>query len=267
VFAGSSRSSSVKHPALDCRPLILPGGFFLAWELVSHLELVPTVFLPLPEDVLRALVKSATDGTLLVNVSASCFRIFTGFVIAFVLAVPLGAAMGSSFKVRQYFESLNDFVRYIPVPAMVPLLILWLGVSDECQIAVIVFGTLPQILIMVVDSVTRTPSEYLAICDTLHLTALQRLSYVYVPYASPQIYDAARVSIGWAWSYLVVAEIIGADKGVGQSIIVAQRFLRTDQVLAGILVVAMLGLATDFSLRAFYPMLFPWTERVRHRKV
>jgi len=149
------------------------------------------------------------------------------------------------------------------VPATVPLLILWLGVSDRCQIAVIVFGTLPQLLVMVVDSINRIPSTYLEICATHRLDRWKTLWYAYVPYASPQIYDAARVTVGWAWSYLVVAEIIGANRGVGQAIIVAQRFVRTDQVMAGILVVAILGLITDFLFRGAYPILFPWAERTR----
>lgn len=221
------------------------------------------MFLPSPVAVVRALAHSIADGSLLVHASASCFRIFAGFLISFLVAVPLGAVMGSSTKHRQYVEPFNDFVRYIPVPAMVPLLILWLGVGNKCQIAVIVFGTLPQLLVMVVDSVTGIPRAYLDICTTLQLGTWKTLRNAYIPFASPQIYDAARVTIGWAWSYLVVAEIIGADRGLGQNIIVAQRFLRTDQVMAGILVVAVLGLGIDLILRATYPFLFPWAERSR----
>ena len=233
----------------------------MAWYFASRLQLISPIFLPSPADVIVAFVRTWSDGTLWSDIGVSAYRVLSGFGISLVIAMPLGLLMGVSDKCRQYVEPFNDLVRYVPVPAMVPLLILWLGLGNGTQIAVIVFGTLPQLLVLISDAATQMPKVYRELCAMLQLNSRQMVWHALLPYAAPQMFDAGRVSIGWAWSYLLVAEIVGANRGLGQHIIVAQRFLQTDQVIVGILVVALLGLSTDILLRSLYPALFPWSER------
>lgn len=245
------------------RPFVLFAAVIVAWIACYAAGSIPRVFLPSPFDVLGTLASSLRDGSLATDLKISAFRVFAGFAISFAVAVPLGIAIGTAARFREYVQPFNEFLRYIPVPAMLPLLILWLGIGNRTQIAVIVFGTLPQLLVLVADAVTGMPKTYKELCASIHLRRWQTLSHAVVPYASPQIYDAARITLGWAWSYLLVAEIIGANQGLGQRIILGQRFLHTEQVMAGILVVAMLGMTIDAILRSMYPALFPWAERSR----
>jgi NitT/TauT family transport system permease protein len=244
----------------NCAPFI---GFLAVWWIAAELEIAPRVFLPTPESVFQSLLAGFSDGTLLRDMLISCGRIFGGFLISLLLAIPIGIVSGLFAAPRAYIEPLNDFVRYIPVPAMVPLIILWLGLGNTSQIAVIIFGTLPQLLVLVADATSRLPNHFREISRSLHLSRVEILRHAIIPYASPQIYDGSRVAIGWAWSYLLVAEIVGATYGLGQAILVAQRFLQTARVVGVILIIAVLGLVIDIILRRLYPVLYPWVGDIR----
>ena len=179
----------------------LPFILLLAiWWLAAEWEAVPRIFLPTPESVFLSLLSGFSDGTLLRDTLISCARVFGGFLVSLALAVPVGILIALFAGPRTYIEPLNDFIRYVPVPAMVPLLILWFGLGDTSQIAVIVFGTLPQLLVLVADATSRLPNHFREICRSFHLNQLQALRHAIIPYASPQLYDGSRVAIGWAWS-------------------------------------------------------------------
>ena len=113
------------------------------WWIAAELEAVPRIFLPTPKSVFLSLLGGFSDGTLVRDILISCARVFGGFLISLALATPLGILIGLFATPRAYIEPLNDFIRYIPVPAMVPLLILWFGLGNTSQVTVIVFGTLP----------------------------------------------------------------------------------------------------------------------------
>jgi NitT/TauT family transport system permease protein len=254
----------VKLQLLRFLRIITPFMVILAiWWLAAQWEVVPRVFLPTPKAVFLSLLRGFSDGTLLNDIFVSCARVFGGFLISLALAAPLGILIGIFATPRTYIEPLNDFIRYIPVPAMVPLLILWFGLGNVSQIAVIVFGTLPQLLVLVADATSRLPDHFREICRSSHLSQLETVRHAIVPYASPQIYDGSRVAIGWAWSYLMVAEIVGATHGLGQAIVVAQRFLQTPRVVGVILLIALIGLTIDITLRRLYPVLYPWVSEIR----
>jgi NitT/TauT family transport system permease protein len=233
------------------------------WWLTSEYEAVPRVFLPTPKAVFLSLQSGIADGSMLRDALISSARVFGGFLISLLLAIPLGILIGLSVTLRAYIEPLNDFIRYVPVPAMVPLLILWFGIGNTSQVVVIVFGTLPQLIVLIADATSRLPNHFHEICRSFHLSWLQALRHAIVPYASPQIYDGSRVAVGWAWSYLLVAEIVGATYGLGQAIVVAQRFLQTPRVVAVILLIAFIGLTIDIILRRLYPILYPWVSEIR----
>lgn len=233
------------------------------WLAVVQVGQVPEVFLPSPASVLASMLSGLADGTLVVDTIVSCARVFGGFAVSLAIALPLGIAIGMHAPTRRSLEPLNDFIRYVPVPAMVPLIILWLGIGNASPIAVIVFGTLPQLIVLISDAISRMPQYVRELCRSLQLDGQQLLTHAVVPYASPQIYDGSRVAIGWSWSYLLVAEIVGATHGLGQAIITAQRFLQTPRVIAAILLVALVGLGIDFTMRQLYGRLFPWVSEIR----
>ncbi len=243
---------------------LLPFAIVLTvWFVAATWGSVPEVFLPSPQSVFQSLVAGLASGSLLLDLAVSTARIFAGFIISFLIALPLGVALALHGPTRRLLQPLNDFVRYVPVPAMVPLMILWLGLGNTSQIGVIVFGTLPQLIVLIADAASRLPTSTIELCQSLRLGRFETLVHAVLPYSSPQIYDGSRVAIGWAWSYLLVAEIVGATHGLGQSLITAQRFLEIPRVLAIILLIAVVGLVIDYVLRRLYPRLFPWMNEVR----
>lgn len=235
----------------------------LLWSLVTATGAIPEVFLPSPYSVFESLILGFVDGSLLKDMAVSSARVFGGFAVSLFIAIPLGLVAGLHDKTRRFVEPLNDFIRYVPVPAIVPLIILWFGLGNISQVAVIVFGTLPQLIVLIADAISRVPQYVGEVCKSLHLRPTEALWHAILPCSGPQVYDGSRVAIGWAWSYLLVAEIVGATYGLGQAIVVAQRFLQTPRVVAAILLVALIGLAIDFVMRQLYPIIFPWVSEIR----
>jgi len=231
------------------------------WAIISYGGLVKPYFLPSPGKVLVSGVRLFTQFELVKDIQASFYRVSLGFLAAAVLAVPLGILMGSFKVIEAFLEPINDFIRYMPVPAFIPLIILWTGVGDMSQISLIFIGTFFSLLIMIADAVANIPEEYIEISYTFGLSRFQILTRVVIPYAAPAIFDDLRVAVGWAWSYVVLAEIMGANVGLGHVIMESQRFLRTHDVIAGIIIIGLIGLSVDYIFKIMYKPLFPWTEK------
>jgi NitT/TauT family transport system permease protein len=169
--------------------------------------------------------------------------------------------VGSFRPFEAFIEPLNDFIRYTPLPAFIPLVILWFGIGNLNQITIIFLGVFWSLIVMVADAVASVPRELLETSYTLGTSKKNILLFVVVPHALPGIYDSLRVAIGWAWSSLILAEIVGANTGIGHVITESQRFLKTANVISGIILVGLLGLVLDYLFKAFYKPLFPWAEK------
>lgn len=238
---------------------IIPIAVLLLWGLVSYSGYIQPFFVPTPTAVLETLRAEMTTGNLWEHIAVSCFRATLGFLLAALLAYPVGAFMGISKIFANLMEPFNDLIRYMPVPAFIPLLILWFGVGLTTQISVIFIGTFFQLTIMVQDAFASVQREYLETGRSLSFSKTEMLRSVYMPASLPQVYDALRVTVGWAWSYLILAEIVGASRGLGFMIVEAQRFLRTPKVIAGIIIIGSIGLFTDLILRKLKRFVVPWT--------
>jgi len=234
-----------------------------AWYSVTSTGLIKEFFLPSPLSVGRSLIDLFAEHGFWKDCQASFYRITIGYLLAVCLAVPLGILMGSFHICEAFLEPLNNFVRYTPLPAFIPLIVLWCGIGDVNQITVIFLGVFFSLLVMVADSVSNMPKELLETAYTLGIKRKKVLLFVILPNSLPGIYDSLRVAIGWAWSSLIMAEVVGANTGIGHMIMESQRFLRTANVMAGILVVGLLGILLDYLFKAFYPLLFRWTEKSR----
>ena len=173
--------------------------------------------------------------------------------------MPLGLLIGINKHAEAAIEPFIDFIRYMPVAGFIPLCILWLGIGDAQKIAIIFIGTFFQLVPMVMNATSSIPAAYLDTSRTLGAPDLYILRRVIVPNALPDIYDALRVCIGIAWTYLVVAEIVAASTGIGHVIIEAQRYLKTSHIFVGIVTVGILGLFTDYLFKVMRSKLFPWT--------
>lgn len=246
--------------AAVCAPFALA---LLVWSILTYSGYVIPLFLPTPTSVLRAFVQLAASGELFKHIGVSVYRVMAGFLLASIVAVPLGILM-SSFKIVQaLIEPINDFVRYLPVAAFIPLAILWTGIGDLEKILIIFVGTFFQLVLMVMENARAVPNEYLEVAYTLGGFRWAAIRRVLVPAALPGIVDSLRVASGWAWSYLVVAEIVAGNKGLGFLITQNQRFIKTAEIIAGIIVIGFLGLLLDFSFRKLSRWLFPWVVQDR----
>lgn len=230
------------------------------WLTTSVLGLVDPMFLPSPNAVVGALTEQASNGELWGDIGVSVYRIFIGFLLATVMAVPIGTLMGVNARVEAALEPLMDFIRYMPVVAFVPLTIVWAGIDDGQKFLIIWMGTFFQQVLMVSDAVRRVPIGLVRLGETLGLGQVAMLVRIVVPAAMPRIWDALRITLGWAWTWLVVAELVAASSGMGYRITVAQRYFATDVIIAYVLVLGLLGLVLDQTMRWLGRRMFAYQE-------
>ena len=230
----------------------------LVWCGLSYGGLVRDYFLPTPDAVFRAGVAGVADGSLLVNTAVSVGEIMSGFILASLVAVPLGILMGSFKLVEAAAEPVTNFMRYLPVSALLPLLILWVGIDIEEKIAVIFIGTFFQQLILIADVSRGVSHDLLDVSYTLGAGRRTVVTRVLIPATMPGVMDTLRVTLGWAWTYLVVAELVAANKGLGYFILNSMRGLFTDQIFLGIMAIGLLGLLADQLFKALRDWLLPW---------
>jgi NitT/TauT family transport system permease protein len=165
-------------------------------------------------------------------------------------------------KIRAFFQPMTEFMRYLPVVALVPLTILYFGIGEGQKYAIIFLGTFFQLLLMVADSVSSVDKNLLHSAATLGAGKRQRYFRVLLPAALPSLMDDLRLTIGWAWTYLVVAEMVAADSGLGYVALKSQRFLDTDKIFAALLIIGLVGLVTDWLFRLVTRIVVPWHERL-----
>lgn len=232
------------------------------WCLLAFVVKVNPIYLPSPGAVIRAFVDLHAEGVLLPYTLISLYRILAGFLLAAVLAIPLGIISATSKKSEAFMMPFINFVRYLPVSALIPLMILYFGIGDFEKMAVIFVGTFFQLVLMVQDTVSAVPGEMLKAAYTLGVRGSAVYTRVLLPAAMPGIMDNLRICMGWAWTYLVVAELVAANSGLGFMILRSQRFLQTDRIFAGLIVIGCLGVLTDYLFKKLSQFLFPWYERL-----
>ncbi len=235
---------------------LLLGG----WWLAAALDLAKDIFLPTPADVWNRAVELVKDGTLWDDTRTSFVRITIGFLIATAMALPIGILIGTYRAAEAGIEPTIDFIRYMPAVAFVPLSIVWVGVDETQKWLIIWIGTFFQQVLLVMDNVKRVPREYVDIGYTLGMKDRTVLRRVILPASAPAIWDTLRITLGWAWTWLVVAELVAAADGLGHRIVVAQRFFQTDTIFLGILIIGLLGLIMDQLMKFSGRRLFRWAE-------
>ena len=230
----------------------------LGWALLSAYSGVSPVFLPGPSTVMTRIGTWAMEDDLMGDAFISTLRVVSGWALSALLAVPLGLLIGSWRAVQALLEPLTDFIRYMPAVAFIPLVMLWVGIDEGAKVAIIFIGTFFQMVLMVAEDVRRVPMAQIEAAQTMGATRREVLEKVILPSAKPALLDTFRVTMGWAWTYLVVAELVAANSGLGFAILKAQRFLQTDKIFAGILLIGFIGLAIDQLFRLLHRKAFPW---------
>jgi NitT/TauT family transport system permease protein len=191
------------------------------------------------------MVELANSGDLWADTRVSVMRILIGFAIASAMAIPIGVLIGAYRFWEAAIEPLVDFIRYMPVVAFVPLTILWAGTDNTQKFLIIWIGTFFQQVLLIMDNTKRVPLDFVDIGRTLGMKDRSILRRIVIPAAAPGIWDSMRISLGWAWTWLVVAELVAATSGLGYRITTAQRFFQTDTIIGYILLLGFLGLVTD----------------------
>ena len=187
-------------------------------------------------------------------------RVVGGFLMASVIAVPLGVLMGAYKPIEAFFEPFVSFARYLPASAFIPLLILWAGIGEAQKLALIFIGSFFQLVLMIAVAVGNTRRDLVEAAYTLGSTDASIVRRVLIRGAAPEIAEVLRMVLGWAWTYVIVAELIGASAGIGHMITDSQALLATDQIIFGIIVIGVIGLVTDFAFKALNRKLFPWAR-------
>lgn len=241
--------------------LIVP---LLLWTVTSYLQLVPPIFLPTPAAVINAGFTMFAEDNLNVDVLVSSGRVLAGFIVAAIVGVPIGLAMGTFYSLDSLFAPIVGTVRYMPVTAFVPLIVIWVGLGEASKVLIIMLGVVLYNAIMVADAVKFIPNEMINVAYTLGATRRDVVFKVIIPAAFPSVLDTLRVNISGAWNFLVIAELLAAQNGLGFKIIQAQRFLQTEKVLFCIALIGVIGLVIDYGLKWISQMLTPWADQIRH---
>jgi NitT/TauT family transport system permease protein len=233
--------------------------FVLAWSIATFGGYVSPIFLASP-------LRMVEEGWLLMtrynfsyDIGMTVWRVCGGFVLAAIVAVPLGIAMGAWKAVEAFFEPFVSFARYLPASAFIPLLILWAGIGETQKLLVIFIGSVFQIILMVAVSVGQTRRDLVEAAYTLGASDAGIVRRVLIPASAPQIAEILRLVLGWAWTYVIVAELIGSSSGIGHMIVDSQALLNTGQIIYGIIVIGLIGLVSDFLFKEANRRLFPWS--------
>lgn len=223
------------------------------------------VFLPAPHEVARAFYTAFTTpparkGDLWLHESLlqSCHVIFWGFVYSALFGLPLGILCGTFSIFSRLSEPFVDFVRYMPAPVFGALAVAVLGLGQEPKITIIFIGTFFQMVLIVANTTRSVDGALLQAAQTLGANRFQLVKNVVIPAALPALYRDMRILLGWAWTYLVVAELIGEKSGISAFLYQEQRYRHFDNVYAGIVMIGIIGLVTDQLLSFVGRFLFPW---------
>jgi NitT/TauT family transport system permease protein len=233
--------------------------FVAAWSFATFGGFVQRTFLADPWTMVQEGWSLFTRYGFVKDIGITVWRVVGGFVIATVFAVPLGIAMGAYKPVEAFFEPFVSFARYLPASAFIPLLILWAGIGELQKLLVIFIGSFFQIVLMVAVTVGVTRRDLVEAAYTLGANARGIVRRVLLPNAAPAIAESLRLVLGWAWTYVIVAELIGASSGIGHMITDSQALLNTGQIIFGIIVIGVIGLISDFAFKRANQRLFPWS--------
>ncbi|WP_280153586.1 ABC transporter permease [Piscinibacter sp. XHJ-5] len=232
--------------------------FFALWAAATLGGFVSRTFLADPITMVQSGWTLLTEQGFAKDIGMTVWRVVGGFVLAALLAVPLGVAMGAYKPVEAFFEPFVSFARYLPASAFIPLLILWAGIGEAQKLAVIFIGSFFQLVLMIAITVGQTRRDLVEAAYTLGARDWGIVRRVLIPAAAPQIAETLRLVLGWAWTYVIVAELIGASNGIGHMITDSQALLATDQIIFGIITIGVIGLVSDLVFKRANQALFRW---------
>jgi len=230
------------------------------------------IYLPAPHQVARALYTAFTTAPeqrdmpwLHQSIWHSIQVIFWGFVLSSIVGVPLGILCGTYTTLARLTEPFVEFFRYLPAPAFGALAVAVLGIYDGPKIAIIFIGTFFQQVLIIANTTRKLEATILEAARTLGTRGVGLITHVVLPGILPDLYRDQRILLGWAWTYLIVAELIGTSTGITWFITQQARYQHFDNVYAAIIIIGIIGFGMDLALERTGRWLFPW-DRTQDRK-
>jgi NitT/TauT family transport system permease protein len=241
--------------------LVSPILLFGAWCVLSYGGFAPPDFLPSPTEVLRGILQLFIEHDLWTAILISSRRIGIAFLLASAVALPLGVLMGSFEAINRLFEPVVSPLRYMPISAFIPLLILWFGIYEKQKIAFLFLGVFVYLLPVVVTAIRAVPEELVQTALTLGASKWQVIRTVLVPSALPEICDSFRVMNAISWTYVILAEAVNPEHGLGYMVELARTHQKASWSFAGLFVIGGIGLITDAAIRILWNLAFRWKEK------
>ncbi|MFZ9722958.1 MAG: ABC transporter permease subunit [Burkholderiaceae bacterium] len=247
--------------------LVTTGMLFLAWWLITAWGWLPPLVLPTPIAVWDAFMagnRGELQGgiTLIVHFGWSVYRVFGAFFLACIFAIPVGIFMGVSRIMRGIFDPPIEFYRPLPPLAYLPLVIIWFGIDEASKIILIYLACFAPLAVAARSGVRSVTVEQINAAYSMGASKFQVIWHVILPAALPEILTGMRIAIGFGWTTLVAAEMVAATAGLGQMVLNASNFLRTDVVIMGIIVIGIVALVFDAFMRRVEIWAVPWRGRM-----
>jgi sulfonate transport system permease protein len=233
-------------------------AILIAWWVVSSAELISPFLLPSPKTVMATAAEIFSDGTLYNNTLVSVRRLLIGYALSVGLAVPIAFLFSASRYLRDAFSPVLEFMRQLPPLALMPLLILWLGIGETQKVGIIVLACFFPIFLGVTGGITQCDPRLIEVGQACGLSKVELIWRVVLPASLPSIVIGLRIALGYGWRALVGAELVASSAGLGYMIVDAENLARTDIVLVGIVVIGCLGFTADLVIRRVIAISAPW---------
>jgi taurine transport system permease protein len=236
------------------------------WTLVTNMGWVKPLFLPTPQAVFQQFYEymtgTANDKPLWQHFMASMFRVFSAFFLACLTAIPIGIGMGMNRVMRGIFDPPLEFYRPLPPLAYLPLIIIWFGIDELPKVLLIFLSCFAPLALAARAGMRSASQEQINAAYSMGASYWQVIRHVILPSALPDILIGMRIAIGFGWTTLVAAEMVAANVGLGQMVLNASNFLRTDIVIMGIIVIGVVAYMFDLLMRWVERVLVPWKGRM-----
>ncbi len=240
---------------------VAPAVVLGVWCVITYGGFAPPDFLPSPTEVVRGTLQLFIEHDLGDAIVVSTRRIAIAFLLASAVALPLGVLMGAFDAINDMFEPVVAPLRYMPISAFIPLLILWFGIYEKQKVAFLFLGVFVYLLPVVVSAIRAVPDELVQTALTLGATRAQVIRTVLVPAALPEIWDSFRVMNAISWTYVILAEAVNPEHGLGYMVELARTHQKASWSFAGLFVIGGIGLLTDMVIRLIGTWLFGWKEK------
>lgn len=253
--------ASVSHSRKIMLGIVGAVLFFGIWEIGHYtMEESQQKFLPSVEQVLSALWVLLTEKKFAYDILKSCYRVFASFFVAAAIAIPLSILMGCFANLKAMINPTVSAARYLPAASFIPLLLVWFGPTDLQKMSLLFLGVVFFLVALILDATESVENSLVEASLTMGASRKRVVLDVVVPAAAPGMIDAMRAMIAVSWTYLVIAEIVAAQDGIGAVMMRAGRFLNVDIIMAGILTIGILGVLTDLLFRFSAYLMFPWNR-------